>query len=127
MFFFFEFSILPLCGLLGKWGYSNKYRALLFLISYTILSSLCFLLLVLASQWLFGLSLTWFFNITFNYSKLSVYSHFLFSLLVIISTALKLPVMPFHIWLPEAHVESPTVGSMLLAGILLKAGVYLLY
>lgn len=41
-----------------------------------------------------------------------------------VSFASKIPLFPFHIWLPEAHVEAPTVGSVLLAGILLKLGVY---
>ena len=41
-----------------------------------------------------------------------------------LSFASKIPMFPFHVWLPEAHVEAPTVGSVLLAGILLKLGVY---
>lgn len=41
-----------------------------------------------------------------------------------VSFAVKVPVVPFHIWLPEAHVEAPTIGSVILAGILLKLGVY---
>src|SRR5689334_10200741 len=41
-----------------------------------------------------------------------------------LSFAVKIPIIPFHIWLPEAHVEAPTVGSVILAGVLLKLGVY---
>lgn len=45
-------------------------------------------------------------------------------MIMFLSFASKIPMFPFHIWLPEAHVEAPTVGSVLLAGILLKLGVY---
>ena len=97
------------------------------MISYTILSSLCFFLLVLLGQWSYSLNVSWFLKLSFNFELLAVNSKYLLSLLLIISAVLKLPVIPFHVWLPEAHVESPTIGSMVLAGILLKAGVYLLY
>ena len=57
----------------------------------------------------------------FSFSEVEQIALWLF---FFVSFASKIPMFPFHIWLPEAHVEAPTVGSVLLAGILLKLGVY---
>ena len=68
-------------------------------------------------------------NLFFDLNLQLLPPHVQYSLLVffLLMVFVKAPIYPFHTWLPEAHVESPTAGSTLLAGILLKAGVYIGY
>jgi len=54
----------------------------------------------------------------------SVQTHLLLFILFFVPFAIKIPMFPFHIWLPEAHVEAPTIGSVILASLLLKLGSY---
>jgi proton-translocating NADH-quinone oxidoreductase chain M len=118
---FFEALLIPMYVLIGFWGSrERKVRAAYLLFFYTVLGSILFL-----SSILYIYSTTG----TFNYETLLQYNFsfkeqiFLW-VAFFISFASKIPMFPFHIWLPEAHVEAPTVGSVLLAGILLKLGVY---
>ena len=87
---------------------------------YTICGSLLLLLGIL-----YIYTITGTFNIEYllNYNFSDKEQYFLW-LAFFLSFASKIPVFPLHIWLPEAHVEAPTVGSVLLAGILLKLGTY---
>jgi len=107
--------------LIGVWGSrERKIRAVYFIFYYTFLGSLFMLLAIIYIYINLG---------TLNYELISAYKftdyeqYFLW-FAFFLSFASKIPVFPFHIWLPEAHVEAPTVGSVLLAGILLKLGVY---
>ena len=107
--------------MIGMWGSrERKVRAVYLFFFYTLVGSL--LLLV-------GLLYIYFQVGTLNLEYLLTYN-FTFEeqcwlwLAFFVSFASKVPMFPFHVWLPEAHVEAPTVGSVLLAGILLKLGVY---
>lgn len=118
---FFEFILFPMFLLIGVWGSrEKKIRAAYLLFFYTICGSLPLLF-----------ALLYIYNITgtCDLEKLNCYTfsfeqQLFFWLAFFLSFATKIPMFPFHIWLPEAHVEAPTIGSVLLAGILLKLGVY---
>ncbi len=118
---FFESVLIPMFLIIGIWGSrERKIKASYFFFIYTLLGSLVMLLGILLI--LFETGTTNFLTLTsyqFSYDR-----QLLLWLMFFISFAVKLPVIPFHIWLPEAHVEAPTVGSVILAGVLLKLGVY---
>lgn len=121
---FFEAILIPMYILVGFWGSrERKIRAVYLLFFYTLVSSLFFLVGILYLFYIFN---------TTNIEWLTYFCHiylikkeqYVLWLLFFFSFASKIPVFPLHIWLPEAHVEAPTIGSVLLAGILLKLGVY---
>jgi NADH-quinone oxidoreductase subunit M len=107
--------------MIGIWGSrERKIRAIYLFFFYTLLGSLCLLLALIYIYSRLG---------TLNYeyiylAKFSFYEQCWLWFAFFLSFASKIPLFPFHIWLPEAHVEAPTVGSVLLAGILLKLGTY---
>ena len=118
---FFEAILIPMYFVIGIWGSrERKNWAAYLLFFYTLCGSL---LLLLGILYIYKITGT--FNIEFllSYNFTDVEQFFLF-LAFFLSFASKIPMFPLHIWLPEAHVEAPTVGSVLLAGILLKLGVY---
>lgn len=118
---FFEALLIPMYLVIGFWGSrERKIRAAYLLFFYTVCGSLLFLVSIMYIYSLTG---------TFDYEYLLLFRFTFNEQLILwlgffISFASKIPMFPFHIWLPEAHVEAPTVGSVLLAGILLKLGVY---
>lgn len=118
---FFEAILIPMFFLIGVWGSrERKIRAVYLLFFYTLVTSLFMLSSLLYIYSKVG---------TFNLEYVLAYSfsfkeQFWLWLAFFFSLASKIPMFPFHIWLPEAHVEAPTVGSVILAGILLKIGVY---
>ena len=118
---FFEAILIPMFLIIGVLGSrARKIRAAYLLFFYTLFGSLLMLI---------GLLYIYSTTGTLNLEYLMAYNFSLFEqkclwLSFFISFASKIPMFPFHIWLPEAHVEAPTVGSVLLAGILLKLGVY---
>jgi len=117
---FFESTLIPMFLIVGMYGSrERKIRAANLLFFYTIFGSL-FLLTGILYMYSKGLS-------SFNLASDMLFTYreqLVLWPLFFMSFAFKLPVFPFHVWLPEAHVEAPTVGSVLLAGILLKLGVY---
>ncbi len=137
---FFEFALVPLFFLIGLWGGPDRNRASVYFFLYTLAGSLLTLLGVIAlvvvhQQYSPGHHLTFSIpELTLGLSKLewsewyridswSNPQVFIF-LLLFAGFAIKVPVFPFHTWLPLAHVEAPTAGSILLAGVLLKVGSY---
>ncbi len=118
---FFEAILVPMYLIIGIWGSrERKIRAVYLFFFYTLCSSILLLISVLYIYTQVGtFNLEYVLQYQFSYyeEKLLWFAFFL-------SFASKIPLFPFHIWLPEAHVEAPTVGSVLLAGILLKLGVY---
>lgn len=118
---FFEFILIPIYLIVGIWGSrEKKIRASYLLFFYTLCGSLPLLMAILYIYKLTGsysVEYLAYFNFSFEQQIILWLAFFL-------SFASKIPLFPLHIWLPEAHVEAPTVGSVLLAGILLKLGVY---
>ena len=118
---FFEGILIPMYMMIGLFGSrERKIRAVYLFFFYTLLGSLCMLLGLLYLYSELGnlnYDYMYFHNLSFNEQYWLWLSFFL-------SFASKIPLFPFHLWLPEAHVEAPTTGSVLLAGILLKLGIY---
>jgi NADH-quinone oxidoreductase subunit M len=118
---FFEAVLIPMFLVIGVFGSrSRKIRAAYLLFFYTLIGSVLMLIGVLYIYSKVGSS---------NYELIQTYNFTILEqkwlwLAFFISFSSKIPMFPFHIWLPEAHVEAPTVGSVILAGILLKLGVY---
>ena len=118
---FFEAILIPMFFLVGFLGSrARKIRAAYLLFFYTLFGSLLMLIGLIYIYSKVG-SLNIEYISMFNFSELE--QKFLW-IAFFLSFASKIPMFPFHIWLPEAHVEAPTIGSVLLAGILLKLGVY---
>lgn len=118
---FFEAVLLPMFLLIGIFGSrERKIWANYMLVFYTICGSLFMLLGIIYIYLVTG---TFSIEFLLNYSFTEFEQYFLW-LAFFLSFASKIPIFPLHIWLPEAHVEAPTVGSVILAGILLKLGVY---
>jgi proton-translocating NADH-quinone oxidoreductase chain M len=118
---FFEAILIPMFVLIGIWGSrERKIRAVYLLFFYTLFGSLLMLIGLLYIYSITGtLNLEYLLTWPFTFEE-----QCWLWLAFFLSFASKIPMFPFHIWLPEAHVEAPTVGSVLLAGILLKLGVY---
>lgn len=118
---FFEAILMPMFLIIGIWGSrARKIRAAYLFFFYTLCSSLFMLLSLMYIYITVGT-----FDLEYIYSwTFSLPEQYLLWLAFFLSFASKIPMFPLHLWLPEAHVEAPTVGSVLLAGILLKLGVY---
>ena len=118
---FFEAILIPMYLMIGLWGSrERKVRAVYLFFFYTLIGSLCMLLGLL---YIYNLTGTLNFEYLLTY-KFTFEQQYWLWLAFFLSFASKVPLFPLHVWLPEAHVEAPTVGSVLLAGILLKLGVY---
>lgn len=118
---FFESVLIPMYLIVGVWGSrERKIKAAYFFFIYTLLGSVLMLLSILYIYYQAGTT-DYEVLLTFIFSK--VEQKFLwFSFFG--SFATKVPMVPLHLWLPEAHVEAPTAGSVILAGVLLKLGTY---
>ncbi len=125
-YFFWEIMLVPLYFLIGIWGHSNRVYATLKFFIFTQASGLFMLISILALFFIHGHNTG---NYTFNYMELlgthlSPKIAFWLMLGFFLGFGVKLPVVPFHTWLPDAHTEAPTAGSVVLAGLVLKAGAY---
>lgn len=116
---FWEFSLVPMYLLVGIWGGQNRMYAAIKFFLYTMAGSL---LMLLAILWL-GIN-----QGTFSYTEMAGHipaaAQGLLFLAFAAAFAIKVPLWPLHSWLPDAHVEAPTAGSVILAGVLLKLGTY---
>jgi len=124
---FWELMLIPMYFIIGIWGGTRKLYAAIKFFLYTFVGSLLMLVAILVLYWQVG---------TFTGTYSFAYSHLLANADVVqgsalwlfgafaLAFAIKVPVFPFHTWLPDAHVEAPTAGSVILAGILLKMGTY---
>jgi NAD(P)H-quinone oxidoreductase subunit 4 len=121
-FIFYELELIPLYLLIAIWGGTRAgYAATKFLI-YTTLSGVFILGAFLGLTWLTG-------SASFNYvpmlgHTLPLFQQFILLGAIVIGFGVKIPLVPFHTWLPDAHVEASTPVSVLLAGVLLKLGTY---
>ena len=125
---FFELTLIPMYFLIGIWGGERRIYAALKFVIYTMVGSLLMLVAILYLGYAAGNAV----NdgvFTTNYFKLLSFNvpfgmqTWLFVLFAF-AFAIKVPVFPFHTWLPDAHVQAPTGGSVILAGVLLKMGTY---
>ena len=123
---FWDFVLIPMYFLIGIWGYERRVYAAVKFILYTMAGSVLMLIAIIGLAWvhasatgvpsfnlldLYGTSLSW------TMEKW-------FFLAFAIAFLIKVPLFPFHTWLPDAHVQAPTAGSIILAGVLLKMGTY---
>ena len=118
---FFESVLIPMFLIIGVWGSrERKIRASYFFFLYTLLGSVLMLLSILYIYYQVGTT-DYEVLLTFSFSELE---QKIMWFTFFASFATKVPMIPVHLWLPEAHVEAPTAGSVILAGILLKLGTY---
>jgi len=117
----FESVLLPMYFIIGVWGSrERKIRAAYQFFLYTLFGSLFMLLGILMLYFQTGSTDVQ----TLYMSEISESRQLLLWLALFFSFAVKVPMIPVHLWLPEAHVEAPTSGSVILAGVLLKLGTY---
>jgi len=123
---FWEGMLIPMYFIIGVWGGERRLYAAIKFFLFTMFGGVLMLVAILALYFMHGGQSGIY---TFDYTALSqmliasksqVWLFFAFSL----AFAIKVPMFPFHTWLPDAHVEAPTGGSVILAGILLKMGTY---
>ncbi|MCT6870642.1 MAG: NADH-quinone oxidoreductase subunit M [Bartonella sp.] len=117
---FFEGSLIPMFIIIGVWGGPRRVYASIKFFLYTFLGSVLMLVAIMAMYWQAG---------TLDVPTLLTYKfpanmQFWLWIAFFASFAVKMPMWPVHTWLPDAHVEAPTAGSVILAGVLLKLGGY---
>jgi len=124
---FFEVMLIPMYFIIGIWGGANRLYAAIKFFIYTMAGSLLMLVAIIVLVWKVS-AVTG--TISFAYEHLlrnaagvGSVAPWLFAAFAI-AFAIKVPIFPFHTWLPDAHVEAPTAGSVLLAGVMLKIGTY---
>src|SRR5438067_7160481 len=117
---FFEGGLIPMFLIIGVWGGPRRVYASFKFFLYTLLGSVLMLLAIMAMYWEAGT--TDIATLLHHSFPLSLQKWAWFAFLA--SFAVKLPMWPVHTWLPDAHVEAPTAGSVILAAILLKMGGY---
>ncbi|ENO90081.1 NADH-quinone oxidoreductase subunit M [Thauera linaloolentis] len=118
---FFEASLIPMYLIIGVWGGPNRVYAAIKFFLYTLLGSLLMLVVLL---YLFMQSGGSFSILDWHQLPLPIEPQILIFLAFLIAFGVKVPMWPVHTWLPDAHVEAPTGGSVVLAAIALKLGAY---
>jgi NADH-quinone oxidoreductase subunit M len=124
---FFEVMLIPMYFIIGIWGGANRLYAAIKFFIYTMAGSLLMLVAIVVMAWKIGNATG---TLSFGYEHLLQHAGtlgsaapWLFAAFAL-AFAIKVPVFPLHTWLPDAHVEAPTAGSVLLAAIMLKIGTY---
>src|SRR5580700_2759201 len=125
-FFFWELTLIPMYFLIGIWGHGRRIYAAVKFILYTMFGSIVMLVAIL---WLYNLAGT--FDLQDIQAKLQTGmvslpagTELLLFGAFFLAFAIKVPLFPLHTWLPDAHTEAPTAGSVILAGVMLKLGTY---
>lgn len=118
---FFEASLIPMYLIIGVWGGPNRVYAAIKFFLYTLLGSLLMLVVLL---YLFMQSGGSFSILDWHQLPLPIEPQILIFLAFLVAFGVKVPMWPVHTWLPDAHVEAPTGGSVVLAAIALKLGAY---
>jgi NADH-quinone oxidoreductase subunit M len=126
-YFFWEATLIPMALLIGVYGHGRRVYAAIKFFLYTMIASMFMLAAIL---WLYAKTGSFDFVVIQNALRSGSVPDFtglaplLLFLGFFVAFAVKVPLFPFHTWLPDAHVEAPTAGSVLLAGVLLKMGTY---
>jgi NADH-quinone oxidoreductase subunit M len=124
---FFEVMLIPMYFIIGVWGGANRLYAAIKFFIYTMAGSLLMLVAIVVMAWkISGTTGTLSFayeHLLENAGTLGAAAPWLFAAFAL-AFAIKVPMFPLHTWLPDAHVEAPTAGSVLLAAVMLKIGTY---
>src|SRR5882672_9308022 len=126
-FVFWEAMLIPMYFVIGVWGGANRVYAAVKFVLYTMVGSALMLVAILALYYQHGAATG---TYTFDLPTLTRFvlapgrAQTLMFLAFGLAFAIKVPLFPLHTWLPDAHVEAPTAGSVILAGVLLKMGTY---
>src|SRR4030066_136104 len=118
---FWEAMLIPMYLIIGVWGGKNRIYAAFKFFLYTLAGSIFMLIGIIVLYFAGGET---FDIIALMQQKFSLPVQLWVFLAFFIAFAIKVPMFPFHTWLPDAHVEAPTAGSIILAGVLLKMGTY---
>jgi NADH-quinone oxidoreductase subunit M len=124
-FVFWELTLIPMYFLIGIWGHDRRIYAAVKFILYTMFGSI---LMLVAIIWLYHLTGTFDLptieSVLANSAPLSSTTELLLFGAFFLAFAIKVPLFPLHTWLPDAHTDAPTAGSVILAGVMLKLGTY---
>lgn len=124
-FTFWELTLIPMYFMIGIWGHERRIYAAVKFILYTMFGSI---LMLVAIIWLYHITGTFDLpiieNILSNSAPLSSTAGLLLFGAFFLAFAIKVPLFPLHTWLPDAHTDAPTAGSVILAGVMLKLGTY---
>ncbi len=125
-FLFWEIMLIPMAFLIGIWGHDRRIYAAVKFVLYTMAGSI---LMLVGIVWLFNATGTFDLPTIQHLLQTGVLllparTEMLLFLAFFVAFAIKVPLFPLHTWLPDAHVEAPTAGSIILAGVLLKMGTY---
>jgi NADH-quinone oxidoreductase subunit M len=123
---FWDAMLIPMYFLIGIWGYDQRIYAAIKFMLYTMAGSVLMLIAILGLAYMHSEATG-----SYSFDLLKLYTlqiapgtqRWLF-LAFALAFAIKVPLFPFHTWLPDAHVQAPTAGSVILAGVLLKMGTY---
>jgi len=131
---FWEIVLVPMYLIIGIWGGADRIYATIKFVLYTLVGSLLMLVAILATAFAFQAANGGDWNGAFDFEALRAFAtsgggfdptlQLLAFGAFFLAFAIKVPMFPFHTWLPDAHVEAPTAGSVILAGVLLKLGGY---
>ena len=123
---FWDFVLIPMYFLIGIWGYDRRVYAAIKFMLYTMAGSVLMLIAIIGLAWMHHAATG-----AYSFDLLRLYeldvpagAQYWFFLAFALAFIIKVPLFPFHTWLPDAHVEAPTPGSVILAGVMLKMGAY---
>ncbi|MBA3271281.1 MAG: NADH-quinone oxidoreductase subunit M, partial [Acidobacteria bacterium] len=123
---FWDFVLIPMYFLIGVWGYDRRVYAAIKFILYTMAGSVLMLVAIIGLAFLHQqMTGSYSFDVLRLYElDVPLHLQYWFFLAFALAFVIKVPLFPFHTWLPDAHVEAPTPGSVILAGVMLKMGAY---
>src|SRR6202050_4412753 len=121
---FWEVMLVPMYFLIGVWGSDRRLYAAIKFFLYTLIGSVIMLLGILALYFKAGGNTFDIPTLLATASQFDTHTQILLFWAFFFAFAIKVPMFPFHTWLPDAHTEAPTAGSVILAGVLLKMGTY---